>query len=118
MATPDDLAETARQVEALDRRIVATQADVRDYDALKQALDDGVAQLGRLDIVSANAGVFGFGTGQPIRGHPRRTARLALKTDLPHPDPTHDLPKDSQCPMSPVKPTPVLPVVLLRRARG
>ena len=46
MATPDDLAETVKEVEALDRRIVATPADVRDYAALKQALDDGVAQLG------------------------------------------------------------------------
>jgi (+)-trans-carveol dehydrogenase len=61
MATPDDLAETVKEVEALDRRIVATQADVRDYGALKAALDDGVAQLGRLDIVSANAGIFSFG---------------------------------------------------------
>ena len=57
-ATPEDLAETVRQVEALDRRIVAAQADVRDYAAMKAALDDGVAQLGRLDIVSANAGIF------------------------------------------------------------
>jgi SDR family mycofactocin-dependent oxidoreductase len=62
MATPQDLAETVKEVEALDRRIVATQADVRDYGALKAALDDGVAQLGRLDIVSANAGIFSFGT--------------------------------------------------------
>jgi (+)-trans-carveol dehydrogenase len=61
MATPDDLAETVRQVEALDRRIVATQADVRDYGAVKQALDDGVAELGRLDIVSANAGIVSYG---------------------------------------------------------
>ena len=57
-ATADDLAETVRQVEALDRRIIATQADVRDTAALKDAVDDGVAQLGRLDIVLANAGVF------------------------------------------------------------
>ena len=62
MATPEDLAETVKEVEALDRRIVATQADVRDYGALKAALDDGVAQLGKLDIVSANAGIFSFGT--------------------------------------------------------
>jgi len=62
MSTPDDLAETVRQVEALDRRIVATQADVRDVDALQKAVDDGVAQLGKLDIVSANAGIFSFGT--------------------------------------------------------
>src|SRR3712207_1713625 len=57
-ATEEDLAETVRQVEALDRRIVATRADVRDGAALKAAVDDGVAQLGRLDIVLANAGVF------------------------------------------------------------
>ena len=44
-------------MEALDRRIVATVADVRDAGALKAAVDDGVAQLGRLDIVSANAGI-------------------------------------------------------------
>jgi SDR family mycofactocin-dependent oxidoreductase len=57
LATPADLAETVRAVEALDRRIVATQADVRDPVALKTAVDDGVAQLGRLDIVCANAGI-------------------------------------------------------------
>jgi SDR family mycofactocin-dependent oxidoreductase len=60
-ATEADLAETVKQVEALDRRIVATKADVRDYGALKQALDDGVAELGHVDIVSANAGIFIFG---------------------------------------------------------
>jgi SDR family mycofactocin-dependent oxidoreductase len=61
-ATPDDLAETVRQVEALDRRIVAKQADVRDIEALTAAVDEGVAQLGRLDSVVANAGIFTFGT--------------------------------------------------------
>jgi SDR family mycofactocin-dependent oxidoreductase len=60
-ATEADLAETVKEVEALDRRIVATKADVRDYAALKTALDEGVAQLGHLDIVSANAGIFIFG---------------------------------------------------------
>ncbi|HVV20264.1 MAG TPA: mycofactocin-coupled SDR family oxidoreductase, partial [Pseudonocardiaceae bacterium] len=62
LSTPDDLAATVEQVEALDRRIVAQQADVRDYGALKAALDEGVAQLGRLDIVAANAGIFSFGS--------------------------------------------------------
>ena len=57
LATEADLAETVKAVEALDRRIVATVADVRDAGALKAAVDDGVAQLGRLDIVSANAGI-------------------------------------------------------------
>jgi len=56
-ATSADLAETVRQVEALDRRIVATEADVRDLGALTKAVDDGVGQLGRLDIVLANAGI-------------------------------------------------------------
>jgi SDR family mycofactocin-dependent oxidoreductase len=58
-ATEEDLRETVRQVEALDRRIIATKADVRDYDALKAAVDEGVAELGRLDIVAANAGIAG-----------------------------------------------------------
>lgn len=56
-ARPGDLEETVREVEALDRRIIATEADVRDLSALKQAADDGVAQLGRIDIVLANAGI-------------------------------------------------------------
>ncbi|MCU1420446.1 MAG: Short-chain dehydrogenase/reductase [Microbacteriaceae bacterium] len=56
-ATEEELADTVKAVEALDRRIIATKADVRDYEGLKKALDDGVAQLGRLDIVSANAGI-------------------------------------------------------------
>jgi (+)-trans-carveol dehydrogenase len=61
MATAEDLAETAKMVEALDRRIVTHQADVRDLDALKAAVDDGVEQLGRLDIVLASAGVAMMG---------------------------------------------------------
>jgi SDR family mycofactocin-dependent oxidoreductase len=56
-STPDDLAETVRQVEALDRRILSYQADIRDSAALKEAIDDGVAKLGGLDIVVANAGI-------------------------------------------------------------
>jgi SDR family mycofactocin-dependent oxidoreductase len=56
-ASPADLEETVKLVEALDRRIIATQADVRDAAAVQQAVDDGVAQLGRLDIVLSNAGI-------------------------------------------------------------
>ena len=52
MSTSDDLADTVKQVEALDRRIVASEVDVRDGAALRAAVDEGVAQLGRLDIVA------------------------------------------------------------------
>jgi (+)-trans-carveol dehydrogenase len=57
MSTADDLAETVRRVEALDRRIIAREADVRDSAALKAVVEEGVAQFGRLDIVLANAGI-------------------------------------------------------------
>ncbi|KAD3632990.1 mycofactocin-coupled SDR family oxidoreductase [Arthrobacter yangruifuii] len=66
LATPEDLAQTVKDVEALDRRIVAVEADVRDFGALKAAVEDGVAQLGRLDIVSANAGIAGFGSAEEL----------------------------------------------------
>jgi SDR family mycofactocin-dependent oxidoreductase len=56
-ATPEDLDETARQVQALGRRVVAAQADVRDVDRLREVVDGAVAELGRLDIVAVNAGI-------------------------------------------------------------
>jgi len=66
-ATEEDLAETVRQVEALDRRIIATKADVRDFEQVRSAVDAGVAELGRLDIVAANAGIFtGIGIVEEI----------------------------------------------------
>ncbi len=60
LSTPEDLKETVRAVEEHDRRIVAVEVDVRDGPAMKQAVAEGVAQLGRLDIVIANAGVASF----------------------------------------------------------
>lgn len=56
-ATAEDLRETVRQVEALDRRIIAETCDVRDLSKLKAVVATGVAEFGRLDIVAANAGV-------------------------------------------------------------
>ena len=56
-ATPDDLAETVRLVEATGRRILASTVDTRDADGLNQAVEAGVAELGRLDVIVANAGV-------------------------------------------------------------
>ncbi|KAA9165581.1 mycofactocin-coupled SDR family oxidoreductase [Amycolatopsis acidicola] len=57
LATAEDLAETVRQVESAGRRIVAKEADVRDSAALADAVNEGVAKFGRLDIVLANAGI-------------------------------------------------------------
>jgi SDR family mycofactocin-dependent oxidoreductase len=57
LATPDDLAATVKLVEDTGARIVARQADVRDRAGLKTALAEGIAELGRLDIVIANAGI-------------------------------------------------------------
>ena len=57
LATPDDLALTVKLVEDTGARIVAQQADVRDQEALKNALQAGLDELGRLDIVIANAGI-------------------------------------------------------------
>ncbi len=65
MSTPDDLAETVKEVEALDRRIVATQADVRDEAGLKSAFEAGVAELGPVDIVLANAGIAPMSVREP-----------------------------------------------------
>src|SRR5699024_9729067 len=56
-ATRADLDETVRLVEEAGGKIVATVADVRDYDGLSEALRAGVEKLGRLDIVIANAGI-------------------------------------------------------------
>lgn len=56
-ATPADLEETVALVEKAGRRAVAAQLDVRDLDALRAAVDGAVADLGRLDVVVANAGI-------------------------------------------------------------
>ncbi len=56
-ATPEDLAETVRQVEAFDRRAVSAQVDIRNAQALKDVVDAGVSELGRLDVIVANAGI-------------------------------------------------------------
>lgn len=56
-ATETDLAETVAGVEGRGRRVIAFRADVRDHGALKAAIDEGVSQFGRLDIVAANAGI-------------------------------------------------------------
>lgn len=65
-ATDADLAETARSIEALDRRVYAAHADVRNYRQLDEAITAGVAELGRLDIVCANAGILSQGKAHEL----------------------------------------------------
>lgn len=69
-ATVEDLDETARLVRALGRRIVTSTTDTKDFNGLKAALEHGVSELGRLDVVVANAGMT--------------TAALTWEIDLEH----------------------------------
>ncbi|MCE0764652.1 mycofactocin-coupled SDR family oxidoreductase [Pseudonocardia kujensis] len=59
-ATEADLAETVKQVEDLDRRVLSRVADVRDLRALEATVADGIAEFGHLDVVVANAGIGSF----------------------------------------------------------
>ena len=79
-ATRDDLAETVRLVEKEGRRIVTYVADVRDHSALASGLDGAVAELGRLDVVAANAGIFQF--GEPVQDISAADWRDVLEVNL------------------------------------
>jgi (+)-trans-carveol dehydrogenase len=60
LGTADDLLETKRLVEGVGRRCVEVRADVRDFETMKALVDEGVSELGRLDIACANAGVTNY----------------------------------------------------------
>ena len=64
MASPEDLEETARMVEKTGQGVVIAQADVREPAQLRDALQDGLSQFGKVDIVVAQAGIAG------MKGHP------------------------------------------------
>jgi SDR family mycofactocin-dependent oxidoreductase len=64
MATPEDLDETARLIEKTNQRVVIAHADVREAAELRTALESGLAEFGKLDIVVTAAGVAGM-KGQP-----------------------------------------------------
>ena len=74
--TEAELQEVVSAVEALDRRIVARKADVRERDQMRAAVEAGVAELGHLDIVCCNAGIL------PVKRHDAQAWVDALDVDL------------------------------------
>ena len=81
MATPEDLEETAQFVEKTGQRIVTAKADVRDAAQLQAALESGIAELGKLDIVVAHG---------RHRGHEGRAAAAGLVRRDQHQPDRHD----------------------------
>jgi SDR family mycofactocin-dependent oxidoreductase len=67
LATPEDLDETARLIEKTGQGVLTAQADVREASQLRTALENGVAQFGKLDIVVAQAGVAGMSGNPPLQ---------------------------------------------------
>lgn len=65
LATPEDLAETERSIKELGRRVVARVADVRERHELRYAVEAGISDLGKIDIVVANAGILPMAMGKP-----------------------------------------------------
>lgn len=68
LGTEDELAETVAMVEKLDRRAVAFTVDVRDRESLARAVDTTLGDLGRIDILSANAGIYSRGALTELSG--------------------------------------------------
>ena len=66
MAQQADFDETVKQVEALDRRIVAVNGDVRKQADLDRAVEQGLAEFGHIDILNANAGIFSLGAAHEM----------------------------------------------------
>ena len=83
LAGPEDLDETARLVEKEGRRVHAEIADVRDRAALSAAIDRGVAEFGKLDIVVANAGHLPADRGPAAAGVRRRGRRRSRRRPEP-----------------------------------
>jgi SDR family mycofactocin-dependent oxidoreductase len=81
LAVPDDLAETARLIEALDRRIYIQKADVRDLAEVRAAVTAGTARIGPIDIVIANAGIATMNP-DPATTDDERAFRDVLEVNL------------------------------------
>ena len=82
MSTEEDMAETVRLVESLDRRILARKVDVRDQAGLDAAVAEGVAEFGHIDIVCANAGIMSLASTSWNRWVQFRTRCRLKKTWL------------------------------------
>ena len=67
MASTADLTQTAKEIEALDRRVLTVEADVRDPGAMGRAITDGISALGQLDVVVANAGICAMAKDQSLQ---------------------------------------------------
>jgi SDR family mycofactocin-dependent oxidoreductase len=57
LSTEDDLDATIKEIEAAGRRAVKVIADVRSLADMERAVEAGLAELGKIDIVCANAGI-------------------------------------------------------------
>jgi SDR family mycofactocin-dependent oxidoreductase len=79
LGTWEELSETAQLVEKQGRRIVASRADARDAEAVCATVDAGVAELGRLDIVVANAGITAY---KPVMELTEQIWRDVIDVDL------------------------------------
>ncbi len=79
LARPADLEQTAAEVRALGGRIVTAHADVRSQAELRAAVDAAVGQLGRLDIVCANAGIH---SSAPAHELPEQAWRDLIDVNL------------------------------------
>lgn len=65
-ATEDDLAETVRQIESFDRRVLSRTGDVRSVEDVEAVVRDGLQQFGHIDVLVANAGVVMLSKGWEI----------------------------------------------------
>jgi len=57
LSTPEDLAQTAKEVEAAGARVLTRQADVRERSQVQEVVEAAIAEFGQLDVVVANAGI-------------------------------------------------------------
>lgn len=79
LATEADLQETVKEVEALDRRILAIPGDVRRQSDLDGAVQQGIAEFGHIDVVVANAAAWTVG---PFWEIPEEEWKDVLDIDL------------------------------------